>query len=110
MNFAISSATRLTPRRLQPTTNEITKALYYHGTSVATVARWLYEGAELWNPLRKRQMEFADCSMWGDVDGQTKKTVSPIKNWVRQSVIIDSKARRILVIFSRELGGSINHI
>lgn len=60
MNVVISSATGLNPRRLQPTTNEITKAIYYHGSSVATVVSWLYDGAELWNPLEKRRLEFAD--------------------------------------------------
>jgi|LFRM01.1.fsa_nt_gb hypothetical protein len=61
MNLVISSATGLAPRRLQPTTTEITKVIYYHGSSVATVVYWLYDGADLWNPLARQRLEFADC-------------------------------------------------
>lgn len=42
MNLVISAATGLKPRTLQKTANEITKALYYHGSSVRVVYDWLY--------------------------------------------------------------------
>lgn len=61
MNYIISSATGLIPRTLQHIKkNDITKALYYHASSVAIVVSWLYEGAELWNPASKRKLEFID--------------------------------------------------
>ncbi len=58
MNYILSSAAGLKPRTLQRTTNDITKVLYFHGSSVAPVVSWLYDRAEIWNPAAREQLEF----------------------------------------------------
>ena len=60
INYILSSVTGLEPRTLQRTANEITKALYYQGSSVAPVISWLYDGAEIWNPAARLKLEFLD--------------------------------------------------
>jgi len=56
INLVLAAACGLQPRKLQKTTNLITKALYYQGKSVSPVLFWLYEGASLFNPLVKEKL------------------------------------------------------
>lgn len=60
INNILSSATGLQLRTLQKTTNEITKILYYQGKNVLPVVNWLYDRAEIWNPVVRRKLEFDD--------------------------------------------------
>lgn len=48
INTVLSAGTGLKPRTLQKTTNEITKALYYCGSSAQNVYDWLYTGPALY--------------------------------------------------------------
>jgi len=50
INLILSSACNLRPRKLQGTSNEITKALYYQGKNVLPVMSWLYAEASIFNP------------------------------------------------------------
>jgi len=49
VNLVLAAACNLQPRKLQNTTNTITKALYYQGKNVLPVLLWLYEKADLFN-------------------------------------------------------------
>jgi hypothetical protein len=58
MNYVLSSAAGLEPRKLQRTANEITKAIIFQGKTVFQVVEWLYAGAEIWNPAARARLEF----------------------------------------------------
>jgi len=60
INNILSSVAGLQLRTLQKTTNEITKGLYYQGKNVLPVVNWLYDKAEIWNPVIRRKLEFLD--------------------------------------------------
>lgn len=59
MNYILSAATGLNPRTLQRTSNKITKALYYQGRAISPVEDWLYDGAEIWNPVARQKTQKA---------------------------------------------------
>jgi hypothetical protein len=50
INWLISVNTNLKQRKLQNTSNKITKALYYAGKSFKAVYWWLYSDPKLFNP------------------------------------------------------------
>ena len=55
MNNTLCYATGLNPRTLQPTSGEVTKALYFQGSSVSKVIAWVYGGAEIWNTAARER-------------------------------------------------------
>jgi len=50
INRVLSLAAGLKLRKLQNTSGQHTKALYYQGKSIVPVVQWLYDKAEIWNP------------------------------------------------------------
>ncbi|NLL20070.1 MAG: hypothetical protein GX262_13810 [Clostridia bacterium] len=57
INRIVSANTNLKQRKIQKTSNEITKALYYTGKSFKTVFEWLYTVSEVCNPTSRGRME-----------------------------------------------------
>ncbi len=53
INLVLAAACNLRPRKLQNTSNDITKALYYQGKNVLPVLAWLYAEASIFNPSAK---------------------------------------------------------
>ncbi len=57
INAVIAVGARVSPRKLQKTVNEITKALYFTGASYVAVVEWLYEDCGMSNPVARARLE-----------------------------------------------------